>query len=167
MTSKRRGPRRSRQPRRAVEWFDRIIDETISSTGQQSNTLTADIASDEMTGMTLLRTIISIGANLSIAGTGGLLSMGIVQVTSDALAALALPDADIGTDKPGWLWRASRTVFTSLVNDRSQETRFDIDLRTGRRLRGSANDLILVFDLGVSSADVNIDGLVRMLFAKS
>ena len=173
MTTSRRGRpsgRRggfSRGPRRATEWYESNIDLTIASGGQTTDTLSGNIPDDDKKGLTVVRFLINMTAVLITAGTGGHLYLGIAQITADALAAVALPDADVATEKVGWLWRASRVVATDSVNDSTQFARFEVDLRSKRRLRGEDMDLVLIANLPSSSASINIDGWVRMLALKS
>ena len=102
MVSRRRGFRRAgvRAPRRAVEWFDNIINETLTSSDQQIEDLTDQMADSEKKGATIVRLIIDITCVLTTAGTGGLIRLAIGMVDNDALAAGAVPEADDEADIP-------------------------------------------------------------------
>ena len=149
-----------------MEWFDTLINETTGTAEQDSQSLTSGIADDEKKGMTLVRTIIDLTCLLSAAGTGGVISMGLYLIQADALAALALPDVDISSEK-GWIWRTTRVISSTNVNDISMNSRFIYDLKGNRKLPSEDHDIIFVMDAGTLSADVNTDGLIRLLFKKS
>ena len=165
-TRRRRAPARTRGPRRPVQWFDEIVSEVLASSDQQVDELSVDIVDNDKKGMTIVRTIVQLGANLTAAGSGGQLSVGLAMVNDDALAALTLPDADT-IDEPGWLYRGVKSVFTSVVNDHSQETRFDLDLKGRRKFTGTDMNFCLILDTGtISGGSINVNGRVRFLVMK-
>ena len=164
---RRGGGFRSRGPRRASEWFERDVDLTIASGGQQSVTISANVTDAQKKGMTIVRLLIQLSAVLIAAGTGGQLFMGLVMVTTDAIAAAVLPDVDVATEKVGWLWRAQRIVSTTAPNDSSQFGIFEVDIRSRRKFAGEDMDLELVVNLPASSGNMNVDGWIRMLCLKA
>ena len=167
----RRAPRRQgsfrRGPRRKVEWFDNIINETVASGGQQVEDLSSEMTSLEKKGATVLRILVDMAALLIASGNGGVLTVGICIVDDDALASLTLPDPASETDKPGWLWRTRKSVFNNAVQDMSQQAFFIADLKAKRTFRGPSENLVMILDLGTSSASVNVDGWVRVLIGKN
>ena len=164
---RRSGFRRSSSPRRAREWFDTIVNTTVSSAGQAVVQLGQDILDDEKKGMTIVRLIIDLVYQLSAVGTGGVVSSGICLVTDDAFGASVLPEADVSSDKPGWWYRSVKTVYSATLNDRAQATNVQYDLKIGRKLPGEDVAISMIFDASALSSDVNIDGLVRLLALKS
>ncbi len=114
-----------------------------------------------------MRIIVDFYAVLVTAGTGGVLFPGLFVGENDAIAAGAFPEAQTQGDNPGWLWRSAQNVHTDSPNDRSQATRFMIDLRAKRTLRGTDMSLVFLAELPVSSASVNLDGIIRTLWLKS
>ena len=166
-TSRRRGGFRRGSPRRKLEWVDTIINfDALGSLGQTHDRLTAGFSDDVKKGATLVRTIVDIGANLTVAGPGGVLSLGLLYSTDDTIAALAFPEVDVEGEQPGWLWRSSKSVFTQTANVKSNETRFAFDLRMSRKFPGSGTDLVFLANMSATSEAVNIDGLVRCLFMR-
>ena len=158
--------RRSATPRRASEWFTTIVNETIESTDQELIDVGALVLNDEKKGMTIVRALVDLTLVLVAAGTGGNLAMGLLMVGTEALAALAVPDADQAADK-GWMWRTQQVVSSSLANDRSQHVRIVQDLKSRRRFRSDDDEVILVFNAGTLSGAINIDGTIRLLALKS
>ena len=143
MTQSRRRPvRRGRRfggARRAFEWADELLDFTLASGGQNTVTLMPGVPDDEFKGLTVARLIIDLSAVLIAAGTGGMLGLGIMVVTLEALVALAVPDADEAGDQAGWMWRSMQPVHTDSPNDRAQATRFVADIRSMRKLPGEGS----------------------------
>ena len=171
MSSRRRGGTRrsgyAARPKRGLFWIDTNIDETTGSAEQDSTDLTTLMVDDEKKGATLVRTILSLRSVLIAAGTGGLLGMGIVIVNDDALSAGVFPDANSAGDQPGWLWRRQLPIATSDPNDSSQWLATDIDIRAKRTLTGEDSNLMLIINLGTSSASVNTDGWCRSLWMRA
>ena len=169
-TSRTKGGRRGanrRGPRRAVEWFDFEINSALVQGSQSVVNLTANLQDDEKKGMTLVRTIVDLELAAQATGTGGKLSMGIVMVSDDSLAAGAVPDPEDNIDKPGWLWKSLRSFFTSTINDHAQATVVQHDLRGMRKFPASGADLVLIMTNFAGTVTVNVDGLIRMLWMKS
>ena len=168
MTTRRRGGRRgrSRAPRRASEWFDTQINLTLSSASQTFQDLLLNVSDNLRKGMTIVRVIMDLYGVLSVAGSGGLIHLGLTIVNDDAISALAFPDVDNADEQPGWMWRAAAVIATSDPNDSSQMVRFIRDLRSMRRLPGEDVSLMLIADSGTLTAPVNIDGLIRTLVLK-
>ena len=118
--------------RRKTEWFSMNINETVTSGSQENTDLSSNVADLQKAGATVVRTIIDLGGVLISAGTGGMVSMGIVMVTDEEAAASVFPDPDINYEPRGWLWRSQKSVFCSDPNDRSQMTTWQYDIRSAR-----------------------------------
>ena len=164
----RRGARRrfSRGARRVTEWLDTTISHNTIATGATViNDLLIQLPADEKKGANIARAIIEITAQMSVASSGGIASLGITTMQGDALAALAYPDPQEDSDRVGWLWRAQKIVASDSVNDSSQFARFVFDIRTSRSLRGADMNMLLI--LHYAGADsVNFDGFIRLLVKK-
>ena len=168
MTTKRRPPRsRARAPRRAVEWFDTIVDLASGINTQDTLQLSQGIVADERKGMTLVRTIISLDLVAITAGTGTLVSMGIVMMPLEAVLAGAFPDPNISSDNPGWIWRWHRGVFTSVVNDRSQVVHVAHDTPAMRKFPTQDYQVRFILNTAAGASTINTDGLIRTLYKKS
>jgi len=163
----RRSVRRSR-PRRAVEWFDTNIITTLPSGTLKTFDLSAQVVDDEKKGMTVVRVIVDLVAQLSAVGTGGLVSMGIAMVAKEAGVAGAFPEVTDQEMEASWMWkRPNLTVSATNLNDQSTFTRFAYDTRVMRKFRFQDNELRLILESGVLTSTVNVNGIVRMLGMKS
>ena len=170
MTTRRRGRARTfgRALRRISVWYDRIVNLSLAAAGdQESVDLTSAIPNTDRKGMTVVRILIDLSANLTIAGTGANVGMGITLVESDAAAVVQFPDPSVEGDQPGWLWRVQRPVFTASPNDPSQSTRFVHDIKARRRLPGEDYLLMLVVDSSAGNAIINVDGIIRTLWLRT
>ena len=86
----------------------------------------------------------------------------------EALSALALPDVDVADDYGlGWIWRATRVISATNLNDISMNSRLTYDLKSKRRLPSEDTTIALVIDTSSLSDAVNTNGLIRMLYQKS
>ena len=148
--------------------MDSLINIAVGSGIQTFVNLTADLPANERSGATLARIILDLGLNAVTAGSGTVMDLAVHLMENDALAAGAGPDPDVGTERPGWIWRTRRGVFTSLANDRAQEVRLVYDSKAGRKMAGEAINIVLnVINQVGGASTVNIDGIVRLLFLKS
>ena len=164
MTTRRpRRPFGMARSRRKTSWFDVTVNvDTLLSGQQVSSVLTTNMGDDEKYGATIIRTIVPLSVNMTVASSGGIVSLGIVMVNQDAQAAQAMPDPEADLDQPGWMWRTRRVVSSSLVNDQSQALFIFADLKVSRKFAGEEVDSVLI--MGYSGVDsINIDGLVRTL----
>ena len=167
MTMRRRARRSIRGARRAAEWGDKLLNFSVGTGGQATQTLLPGIPDDEFKGMTVVRNIIEISAHLSVAGTGGVLFLGIIMMSLEAISAGIFPDADDEQDQPGWLWRTGKSVFTSDSTDHAQGTFFSYDIRSKRKFPSEDHRLVLIADMQSGGNNVNIDGAIRTLVLKS
>ena len=167
MTTRRRGRSFVRAARRALVWYDQFIDiPGLPLDTSSSRTFAVQMPDSLRKGATLVRTIVDLMAGLSVAGTGGMLAMGIVITNDDALAAAALPNPEDDADQPGWLWRVRKSVFTNITTDRATLTPFFVDLRAKRKMSGEdLTPVLIVRNIG-SAQSYNINGLIRSLWMK-
>ncbi len=170
MQQRRAGPRgrgsngvSPRAPRRGLYWDDTIIDKSLATGAQTSDSLLQGVPSDEIKGMTVTRLIMSLWMIQLTAGTGSTYAGGIYVVEDDAFAAAAMADPGEVGDDAGWLWRVMQVpVVTSVVNDSTQFTRFAVDLRAQRKFPGEDYTLVLV-QQNTGGPTFNLDGYVRTL----
>ena len=149
-----------------MEWFDKIIATNVpvnSTVGQAIDTIMPDSV---VKGLSIARIILNLTANLATAGNGGNLTLGILKMTADAVAALVFPNPEDEADKPGWLFRRREVVFASISNDYSQVNKIDVDLHTGRKYAGEDQLLVLVMNYTGLTESVNVNGLIRVLGRK-
>ena len=152
-----------------MEWFDKQSNVSVASSGQGSIILDTQLGNAEKKGAQVMRMILDYNLAADAVGSGGSIDFGVFFVEEDARAAGALPEADSEGDQPGWIWRKRFFCYTSDVNDRAQATHVSYDARPLRRYRGEDMSLLLVLDVGSLSgaANINIDGLARLLIAKA
>ena len=110
--------------------------------------------------------LIDLELNLSVAGTGGFVNMGICMIDEDAAAAGALPDANSDNEQPGWMWRTTQTVFTAVVNDRASATLVKADIRAMRKFAGDNVQLRWIANNSASGNPINVNGIIRVLLMK-
>ena len=167
-----RGRRRfsgRRGPRRAAEWSDEHVNETVLSNDGREVTLLAGVPDDEFKGLTVVRNIIHLVCALAGVSTGGRVSFGLVLVEVVAVAASAFPNPEVEGQQPGWLWRHVDTVSQGIANVRSEFTVIDADIKAKRRYPGEDYRLMLLMAASTTGGgvSVNVDGQVRTLFLKS
>ena len=103
-------------------------------------------------GATVERMIIKMLLRSPVTTQDNTLFWGIVVVNSDARAALAFPEADDMSDRPGWLVRDTLENSMSNLSDAAQWSQTKMDIRTGRILRNEEDELSLVVDNGSANA---------------
>ena len=155
------------RPKRATEWNDYQVNETVTVGNANLFDLTQKLLDDEKKGATLVRLLIHIAALAQTAGTGSLVALGIQMLDDDALAANAHSEPGSMGEQPGWMWRAFGSVFTSVVNDSSQQRIFEVDLKARRRLRGQDQNVVLILHNISGASTINFDGMVRVLHQKA
>ena len=149
-----------------MEWFDTIVNETTTTGEQDFQEVSSGIVADERKGMTLLRTLIDLTSVVISAGSGGLISMGLYMVHTEAAGAVAFPDANEQDDQ-GWIWRSGpRVISATNINDISANNRWIFDLKGKRRFPSEDHGIYLLIDASTLAQSVNTDGLIRMLMAK-
>ena len=141
--------------------MDNIINSTVVPTGETVVLLSDLLAEQELKGARVRRLIIDVDARLATIGTGGVLGIGICMVDNDGAGAGAVPNPADSGEQPGWLWRDSKGISSSDLNDNAQAVKFKADLKVNRRFLGGDMNLALILELGASTSNVNLDGLIR------
>ena len=155
-------------PRRAREWADITVDSTLTVGTQTAIHLSSAILDDEKKGATVVRVIIDLEAVALTVGVGSVIALGLLMLDAEARAAGVGPDPQDDNDQPGWMWRTRKLVFLSALNDRSQTTKIFMDVRSMRKFPGPDVDLAMVWAVvSGGSSQVNLDGLIRVLWLKS
>ncbi len=161
----RRRARLSRVPRKATRWLDTGLNAVLTSGGQLNIDLTANLDPQEKKGSRLLRVIFDFEFNLSVAGSGGLISYGLTHLFAEG--ATSPPDPDVDTQETNWLWkRINGIVASANANDLSQATFVREDFKPNRLFRTLDSRFSLIIDAGTLSANVNVNGMVRLLIAR-
>ena len=150
-------------PRRAVQWFDFHVNQTVSSGSQNVLTVDSNLGEAEKKGCTLIRTLLDLWVMPTTTGTGGTAGMGLAILHEEGIAASAVPDTDVSDDRGAWLWKVFFPFFTSDLNDQAQAVRFKEDLRGMRKYPTEDHDLVLIMDNATGATSFNVDGLVRIL----
>ena len=162
-----RGTPRSGRSKRAVEWYSRTLFNTaVAASGQSNLDLSSEVPDALKKGGTIIRTLLDLTVNANLASTTTDVSLGLVLVTADALAAGAFPDARAFQDEPGWLYKNTCLVrgdasFAAAY----QGTHIKEDLRGRRKFTGEEMRYVLLMEAG-TAAGLVITGLVRWLLMK-
>jgi len=127
------------------------------------------VAPVNMRGMTLIRTIISLGClSTTTAGAWGAegVHLAIGVASQEAFAAGVFPDPNVGTDKPprGWVWRSHKVVCQNGVGS---VVSYDVmaDIRAARKIENGELYIIAVAsNLEGTQFNVDVHGLVRTLY---
>ena len=157
---------RPQAQRRAVEWFDFHVNQTLAAASQMVLTLDANLGNDVKKGATIVRCLLDLWIMPVTADTGGTAGMGLAIFNDEALAASAVADTDAADDRTAWLWKVFFPFFTTNVSDKSQSVRFKEDLRGMRKYPSEDHSLALIGDNATGTTSFNIDGLVRFLVKK-
>ena len=153
---------------RPTDWIDTIISLAPVTTGQASVSLITGAAPINMRGVTLIRTILSLGfASGTVSGAWGTqrVDFAIGITSQEAFAATALPDPDVATDKPsrGWVYRSSLLVSQNgVVGNVVQQVQMDIH---GARKIENGEVFFVVNNTPIrgTAFTVDVQGLVRLL----
>ena len=163
MTSRRPKSRASfrARPRRRVVWMDRFIDLSFGA-GAVGTDLTVDLDPELRSQATVVRMIVYMSVQLLTINTEVKLSLGVYMCELDAFGAAVFADPDLPDDKPGWLWRARRTLITPETDEVTRNGIFDVDLKSRRKFAGEDMLLALVAH-NDAAVTVRVDGLIRTL----
>ena len=173
MTTQKRARRSGFRPqggssaRRSGEWYDFNLSATLTSGASTIAVLMTGLADDEKSGMTVVRTVIDLTLWPLTTIVRTTVSLGMVMITTDAVAAGAAPDPSDTLDNPGWMWRGQRVLRTSNVNDSPRNGHILLDLRGKRKFNGPDMDLVMIVENSASGISADIDGLVRVYALKS
>ena len=146
---------------RPTDWVDTLVNLEVPSGGQTITSLVTGLAPVNTRGMTVIRTIISLGLfSNTIAGVWGSIWMhlAIGIASQEVLAAGVLPDPSVATDKPprGWMWRTSLVVSQ---NGSGGQVVFPIeaDIRGARKVENGEVYIIADSVIGAGTAfQVNV-----------
>ena len=154
---------------RVFQWYSKELRAQTLAAGAATNLplfSVADVTATAIKGATVTRTLMYLRlSGASIAETN-LLYWGLVLVNADAAVAGAFPDPQDLSDRPGWIGRGRLENNMSLsINDSSQWTVLNLDLRSQRILHTEETEYHLVLDndfifIGIISAFVRT--LMRM-----
>ena len=89
---------------------------------------------------------------------------GIFMIHGDSRGAAVFPDPNDENEHASYVWRWQGSVFTSVVNDRSQAVHLQLDLRSQRKYPSEDHELVFLIESSVSAITVNVDGLIRTLW---
>ena len=159
--------RRARGPRRATEWFDTQFNLVVVNNALVGVLLDTNVSRPERKGMTLARTILDLTFRTDAINIDQDVSLGMVMITTAAVAAVALPNPRTDDEQPGWIWRSQRVLAQSSVDDASQFIHINEDLHSGRRYSGEDKDLLMIFSTGAGGISIKVGGLVRLLMLKA
>ena len=153
---------------RRTRWIDALIDVTVASAGQQTQTLFPGVGPSELNGGTIVRTIgrLFLGS-ATVAGAYGIgsVDIGLGVISQEAIGAGVFPDPNDADNYPvrGWLHKERIGVWQNgsgapiLAN-----TRFDA--KSQRKLDTGAFYLIVNHVLLVgTSFSCRVFGSVRTL----
>ena len=154
---------------RPTDWIDTRVAFQVAQAAQGLQSLMTGVAPVNMRGMTLIRTIISLGVfSTTTAGAWGVqaVDFGIGVASQEAFAAGVVPDPDVPTDKPprGWVWRTAKNVAQ---NGSSTEvvTHLMADIRGARKIENG--ELYIAVDnnnVQGTSFEIDVQGLIRTLY---
>ena len=153
---------------RMTDWVDTIVGLTVTSGGQDQDSLMTGLAPLNLRGTTLIRTIISLGlSSQTVAGAYGTqrLDMAIGIASQEAFAATVLSDPVTPGDKPprGWVWRHSMVVSQNGIGTNIV---FPViaDIRGARKIEnGEVFIIVNSTPLVGTSFPTFVNGLVRIL----
>ena len=146
MTTRRVSRRRSSRgsTRRKTGWYREATEELTIAVGNEAVfDITANMNLEMRNGGTLVRSLLQYTINPTGSGLA-VVDMGIVLVTNDAAAALAVPDAD-QRDNPGWLFYKSHALETNTQN-------FEEDIRAKRKFPSKGHTFVWVVNVPTTSA---------------
>ncbi len=150
-------------------WGDALIGSSLGSGAQLVIDLLGNLSEDERRGITVVRQIIGLWMTpIPTSGVVGsmFVDVGIGVASEDAIIAGAVPDPNIGQDRParGWLFRdrvvvvddADNVVFPTVIKEDSKSKR-----------RVDSGELFLVMNNTLNSGTgftVRVAGLIRTLY---
>ena len=153
---------------RQTDWIDTNFALAPASGAQDSVSLITGAAPINMRGVTLIRTIISIGlSSATVAGAWGVqtLNLAIGITSQEAFAAGVLPDPNVATDKPprGWVWRGHKMAAQNGIGG---SVIYDVmaDIRGARKIENG--ELFFVVNNSPTAGTAftcNVNGMIRVL----
>ncbi len=160
----RRYRSRIRRPARKYAWYDTVLNSILTSGNAIVQNLSLNIASEHRVGMVVERVILDYEYNLSLAGSGGLISYGVTMWPQEAALSGVYPDPDDVDPEAKWMFKRSfAIVATDSANDISQATYAKHDIKSKRRFQTRDYRLVLVHQASTLSDNVNVNGMIRVL----
>ncbi len=158
--------------RRQSEWIDtRVAFQVVPAAGQTSLGMSTPSAGGSTDGYTLVRTLIFLEFFPATAPTNDTyldVGMGIGLATFDAIAAGAVPDVSVVSERPigDWVWLDRKMVIQDNANILAL-TRAQVDIRSARRLAGGNLffAMLAVLTIG-TTVDCVVRGLIRCLYLR-
>ena len=158
--------------RRGTRWIDTSLTGTLVSTGVVNLSLLAGLGLDDIPGLTVIRTLVSIDFLPAASPVGfgqQLIFVGAGVATGDAFSANALPDLITVSEEPvrGWTFKTTGVVGTTTTEEAFGHV-FSLrgDYRAMRKLDLDTEYFIQMHNAvlaGPSPFTVQFGGLVRTL----
>ncbi len=154
---------------RQTDWFDTSVGLGVATGAQGLQTLMAAVEPIAMRGLTVIRTIVTLGLfSTTVAGAWGVqrASIGIGVGSQDAFTAGVVPDPNTPVDKPprGWLYKTTRMVEQNGSGAPVVMT-VEADLRGARKVEHGILYLVVDNETVVGTTfTLQVHGLVRCLF---
>ena len=153
--------------RRQTEWFDTHFNLQLAVNTLTFSSLTQPL-DDEKKGMTLLRTLADLTFEVETVAAAQTVAFGMLLVTDEAVASVAVPGPQDVNDQPGWLFRHNFVLRTSVIGDGGAIRTFTRDLRGKRKYLGADQVWVIAFETGgTGGATVRVGGVIRQLMAKA
>lgn len=132
---------------RAFKWYAHFTRGSSLLSGAQNKVdLLAQIFDSNIKGLTVTRTILKVISKPTAIDTETDLHFGIAVVGSDAFTADALPDADVESDNVRWLLRGYHVDVINDLNDRSQWSESNYDLKAQVLMRSEQDRYTFIVD---------------------
>ena len=167
MTTRRRPSafRGRSRPRRASEWYDVSISETLTANQQDLTDLSTNVEPSHRKGSSIVRTILDLQFIPATANVQLSVDIGLVLMELDAFASVVAPDPAIDDDQPGWLYRGSRTARTGDTNNPNPQS-LQLDLKSRRKFPGEDVLYTLILERDSAVGSLFIKGLIRFLLLR-
>jgi len=135
-------------PGREYQWYSKLDEEdrAIASGNQLELDLLNEMVDDNRKGATITRVILDLVIVPDTVAQTTFTSYGLAMVNGDALAAGAVPEADVNADRADWVLRGRARNMVSSLSDRAQVFHKEYDLRAQRVLRSEEMTLAIIFD---------------------
>ncbi len=155
-------------PARPTDWLDTRLGMTVTSGGQQNQSLMGAVTNIEARRYTCIRMFVRIECHSnSVAGAYGVqqLDIGIGITSVEAFNAGVLPDPNVDNDKPakGWMYRTKLLVGQNGVGVNPIYSVM-ADVRAARKIE--RGELFIVVNSGSTvgtTFTMTVSGLIRCL----
>ncbi len=153
---------------RHTRWIDALIDVSVGSGAQMTQTLFPGIGPDDLRNSTIVRTITELGMfSTTVGGAQGVqaIDIGLGVISQEAISAGIFPDPNATGDFPvrGWLFR-KRCLVGQGVGGEPQLFACEFDIRSQRKLdTGQYFAIINNTGLKGTTFTTRVTGMVRTL----